>query len=134
MAAPTLPAGEVPAGSDVPMLVDDTHAVMERRAFERLMEYSCTLPSGTYLGKRWRKKAGARGWLLGEYVPDTEPGMVGIRWRTILVVSSCEWCAAGEPFKSLAGDGRYHLVLVPNEASANGEAFTYKRCAAEEGR
>lgn len=81
-----------PAGSEVEMLVDDTHAVMSRAAFADLGEYSCTIPTGAYVGKRWRRDNNAfvRGaepeWLLGEYVKDPDPKVVGIKWRRILLL------------------------------------------------
>lgn len=36
------------------ILIDDTHAVMNRKTFEQLEEYNCTLPTGVYPGKMWR--------------------------------------------------------------------------------
>lgn len=34
--------------------LDDTHALMSAEAFERLAEYSTTIPTGVYPGKAWR--------------------------------------------------------------------------------
>lgn len=77
------------------MLVDVSHAVMERRDFDKLPEYSCTLPTGTTIGKRWKRseffgssKYPGR-WFLGEYVPHDKPERVGIQWREILIVDNC---------------------------------------------
>ena len=36
------------------ILVDGTHAVMTRRSFEELHEYSRSIPSGVYPGKMWK--------------------------------------------------------------------------------
>lgn len=36
------------------ILVDDTHAVMTRGAFNDLLEYSRSTPSGVYPGKMWK--------------------------------------------------------------------------------
>jgi hypothetical protein len=59
--------------------------------FDALNEYSCTLPTGTMIGTRWkcgRPYHGLRtAWYLGEYVPCDLPGQVGIRWRRIRVIS-----------------------------------------------
>jgi hypothetical protein len=78
------------------MLLDETDAVMSPAEFADLSEYSSSLPSGTYVGKLWKCRAasGPR-WLLGEYVDDATPGMIGIRWRHIHVVADpAVWLAA----------------------------------------
>lgn len=36
------------------ILLDVTHALMERRTFERLLHYESSIPSGVYAGKMWR--------------------------------------------------------------------------------
>lgn len=36
------------------ILVDDTHAVMSRRDFDSLADYSRSIPSGVYPGKMWK--------------------------------------------------------------------------------
>jgi hypothetical protein len=36
------------------ILIDDTHALMEKSTFEALSEYSSSIPSGIYPGKMWR--------------------------------------------------------------------------------
>jgi len=77
--------------------IDDTHALMTRRTFENLAEYSATNPSGVYEGKMWRREDGAfdykflaRGgkpvWLLCWYGLSDKPGMVSNNSRKILVV------------------------------------------------
>lgn len=73
-----------------------------------LYEYSTSIPTGTTIGKRWRRNLNAYVrpqvthlhffdsvpvrevlpplWVIGEYVACDEPGMVGIKWfRTELV-------------------------------------------------
>jgi hypothetical protein len=62
-----------------------THAVMTRHAFNSLLEYSRSLPTGTTIGKRWRRNCGPHGWFMGEYVDDPYPSQVGIAWRQILI-------------------------------------------------
>lgn len=34
--------------------IDDTHALMSQRAFDKLLEYSASRPSGVYEGKMWK--------------------------------------------------------------------------------
>jgi hypothetical protein len=57
--------------------------------FDALLEYSTTLPTGTTIGKKWKRHILSglnRGeWWLGEYVPDPsgDPGRVGILWKKI---------------------------------------------------
>lgn len=36
------------------ILIDDSHAVMNRCCFDKLIEYSSSIPSGVYLGKMWK--------------------------------------------------------------------------------
>lgn len=47
--------------------------------FDKLLEYSSSLPTGTTIGKRWKRKC-PDGWLIGKYVPCDEEGMIGIEW------------------------------------------------------
>lgn len=60
-----------------------------------LPEYSCSLPTGTVVGKRWRRMLhhGAtqedyplekREWQIGEYVPHRNPSLIGIKWSWAL--------------------------------------------------
>jgi hypothetical protein len=57
--------------------------------FDALLEYSTTLPTGTTIGKKWKRHILSglnRGeWWLGEYVPDPSgsSGKVGITWKKI---------------------------------------------------
>lgn len=89
---------------------------LTKREFDDLSDYSCTLPTGTTIGKRWKRDQNAyrrpvcahlhifdgtrepdfRGsnWWMGQFVPDPKPTMgrdgkpatVGIRWSKIEVV------------------------------------------------
>lgn len=72
--------------------------VISRAELKELGEYSCSLPTGTFVGKRWRRNVMAyrpvpvqlipclphvghvAEWKVAEYVPDPEPGMIGIKW------------------------------------------------------
>jgi hypothetical protein len=66
---------------------DGVHAlaVATPAAFERLSEYSCSLPTGKYDGKVWKAR-GPNGWMLGEYRDDGEPGFLTIVWRDLVVM------------------------------------------------
>lgn len=67
------------------ILLDDTHAVMDARAFDQLYEYSTSCPSGVYEGKMW--KAMHRGqWVLRWYGECVDPAMCSNNQRSILVV------------------------------------------------
>lgn len=89
------------------ILTDEEFAVMTRETFQKLPEYSCSLPTGTAIGKRWRRLkrwleplepvpgqgqvvVTRESWVLGEYVECEEAGYVGIKWRKILLVSQEE--------------------------------------------
>lgn len=83
---------------------------LTEREFEDLFEYSCSLPSLTTIGKRWKcdKNFGTPGpirhlhffdgaavrddraedWWMGEYVEINDPDRVDIHWRKIFVRSS----------------------------------------------
>ena len=51
-----------------------------------LFEYSCSLPTGTTIGKRWRlatawnRRATETEWQIAEYVEHPDPDKVGIKW------------------------------------------------------
>lgn len=77
------------------MLLDAEDAVMTKADFEKLNEYSCSVPSGAPVGKIWkcrrpfRSKPGDASWWLGEYWDDGQieaTGSVPIRWRRIHLV------------------------------------------------
>jgi len=58
-----------------------------------LLEYSCSLPTGTRIGKQWKRNMNWRTnlppcWWRGEYVESAEPGMVDIEWIEIEVFDS----------------------------------------------
>lgn len=58
--------------------------VIDLAELESLLEYSTTLPTGTTIGKRWRRarRPGARvtEWWIGTYVEHPDPDRVGIEW------------------------------------------------------
>lgn len=77
------------------LIVDDTHAFCGPADFGNLLDYSCSLPSGTYLGKVWKRSNAfyvgrnhdePLTWQLAEYVPCDIPGQIGIKWRDLEVM------------------------------------------------
>jgi hypothetical protein len=82
-------------GSDQ-LAVDDEDAVVTQALFAQLLEYSLSLPSGTYVGKLWKARQTVRApggalveqWFLVEYVSDPDPKQIGIRWRRLHVVGA----------------------------------------------
>jgi len=91
MAAMTLPARGT-------CIVDDKTAIMDREYFNELLDYSLTMPTGCFIGKRWRRDANIRvrygaqaridgpRWLMGEYVKTDDPNMAATKWREIVVL------------------------------------------------
>lgn len=89
------------------ILVGKTEAFMSRTTFYLLPEYSGTFPSGTYVGKMWRRAAD-RGWYLCWYSgPGVYKGrdVMNIAYRKIVLpvlpdvrISDREW-AAQDPGK-----------------------------------
>lgn len=83
------------------ILTDDKHAVMERADLDALPDYSMSIPTGTTIGKRWKRdnnvtrllngalpdrERGLNDWWMGEYQPHEDPRYVNIMWLKILVV------------------------------------------------
>ncbi len=79
------------------ILIDETHALMTRKTFNELKEYSATNPTGAYEGKMWKRHDGsfdqqflARGgrpvWMLCWYGRCDDPGMVSNNYRKIILV------------------------------------------------
>lgn len=66
--------------------IDDTYALMSKAAFDKLADYSMSIPSGTYIGKMWKCHYKQNEWFLVWYGEDKEPGFVTINKRRILVV------------------------------------------------
>lgn len=66
--------------------------------FNDLPNYSCSLPTGTTIGKRWKRREpyedGPPGtvhlWYMGEYVEHPDPETVGIEWFLIELLTQRE--------------------------------------------
>lgn len=67
------------------IVVDDKTALMTEEDLSALSEYSGTLPTGTFIGKRWKRKHG-EGWLMGEFAPNPDPKTIDIIWREVVLV------------------------------------------------
>jgi hypothetical protein len=74
---------EQPQRSEI--LLDENHAVMSRATFQKLAEYSTTVPTGVYEGKMWRRREPSRGWLLAWYGPHPTLGICSINLRQIVM-------------------------------------------------
>jgi len=64
----------------------DTY-VLTREEFDALPEYSCSIPTGTTIGKEWKRrkeyKSSCDEWSMGEYVEIGKKDRVGIAWADI---------------------------------------------------
>jgi hypothetical protein len=75
---------EQPPRNDV--LLDDSHALMTQKTFDKLHEYSTATPSGVYPGKMWKARGG-KNWYLRWYdAPDGHPDGLPTRTREIILV------------------------------------------------
>lgn len=84
------------------ILVDEHTALMEQDDLDALGEYSCSIPTGTAIGKRWKRGGPCECvsrrlrrygtcqehsvWTMGEYAVHDDPELVKILWREIIVV------------------------------------------------
>jgi len=63
---------------------------LTRELFDKLGEYSCSLPTGVIIGKAWKRKVNyydeRDGWLLGEYESHPDPTKAIIRWSRIEII------------------------------------------------
>ena len=58
--------------------------------FEKLDDYSCSIPTGTTIGKTWRRRVPYlfpvtkdTKWYRGKYVEHSDPNKTGIEWALI---------------------------------------------------
>lgn len=66
---------------------------LTQEQFDKLSEYSCSIPTGTTIGKRWKRGEPYCGprthWYMGEYQQHpTNPNLVLIVWKEIKIVDS----------------------------------------------
>lgn len=65
--------------------VDDTHALMSKSSFDKLLEYSTTIPSGVYIGKMWKGQYRQGPWYLAWFSKCDDPKFVNNNYREILI-------------------------------------------------
>lgn len=67
-------------------------ARLTQQEFDALHDYSASLPTGTTIGKQWKRRNdyydASKGWQLGEYVEHPDPNLGGIRWRDIEITTT----------------------------------------------
>ncbi len=58
--------------------------------FDELLDYSCSIPTGQTIGKRWKRHEPyvhdpkvKTVWYMGQYVDHEDPDKIGIRWTLI---------------------------------------------------
>lgn len=76
-----------PDRSDI--IIDEKYAMMSLADFQKLHEYTCTLPTGTYVGKMWKAKVTTESeqfFLLAWYDRFVNPNQIAIECRRIIVV------------------------------------------------
>ena len=82
-----------PSSND--MLFDEDCVIMSKDEYTQLVNYSATLPSGTYEGKMWKGLQGYRDmfgkivgtkWFLFWYYDVEDKDQIGIETREILIV------------------------------------------------
>lgn len=56
---------------------------LTRKEFDDLLEYSSSIPTGTTIGKKW-KRSQSDGWWMGEYLESKDEKFVDILWRKII--------------------------------------------------
>lgn len=69
------------------VLTDDNFALMTEEDFNKLLEYSTSIPSGVYEGKMWKRGMLGGGWMLGWYgFEDADGKSVSTNFRELLIV------------------------------------------------
>jgi len=67
--------------------IDDKYAVMEKSAFNKLLEYSTSTPSGVYIGKMWKGQYSNGKWYLAWFSKGDDAGTyLNNNYRIILGV------------------------------------------------
>ena len=80
-------------------MITDRTVVLSATEFTDLREYSCSFPTGTTIGKRWKcddskykRPAPKPNWWMAEYVEHEDPELVGIKWSRIIHKCRAEGC------------------------------------------
>lgn len=74
------------------MRIEPDGAYMTKAEFDQLPEYSCTLPTGTTTGKKWKRRVpyhvgpGIKNdWRFGMFGRDLPNNQIEIIWRDIFI-------------------------------------------------
>lgn len=125
----------VEAGLDPSQEADKVKQIIEKRLSEystneiksirlnqselnALLEYSTSVPTGTTIGKRWKRKTDS-GWLIGEYIPDQDPKRVGIKWYKVEIIDAPIEVKDKEPVQDPLKNALHHFLSFgrPREGS-----------------
>jgi hypothetical protein len=81
--ATTVPGGNSghSTGGTLPSPGEDV--TLTRAEFDALPEYSTSIPTGTTIGKRWKRNMGNGVWWMGSYAEHPDPKLVSIVWNLI---------------------------------------------------
>jgi hypothetical protein len=121
---------EQPDRSEI--LLDDTHAVMTRRSFNKLHEYSGSFPTGVYPGKMWKRHDGGFDvafrsgggkpiWKLVWYGRHANPLLVSNNFRDVLIVEDgapilgCSCCLAYPPVPTVPKTATPWPAVYPSD-------------------
>lgn len=97
--------------------------VLTKQEFDSLPEYSCSIPTGTTIGKKWKMNRFAfvkfedgikrEEWHLCEYVEHADPKLVGISYKSIVAIlklkdlGKCLECKSRPATTDYNGKGHY---------------------------
>lgn len=85
---------------------------LTQQEFDELLDYSCSIPTGTIIGKKWKRRNDyhdeSKGWMMGEYIQDPKgrEDMVGIEWSDIILEGTTVSGTLESVRKRLGGNGR----------------------------
>lgn len=66
--------------------LDDTHAMMSQGSCDKLLDYSCSMPSGVWIGKMWKCKfIDSESWFLRWFGTESKKGFLSTHQREILI-------------------------------------------------
>lgn len=65
-----------------------SEVTLTQKEFDDLLDYSHSLPTGKFTGKRWKRKC-SDGWLMGQY-GEVEGDSILIHWKKIKILSESE--------------------------------------------
>ena len=70
-------------------MMKEEYIALTKEAFDKLMEYSISIPTGAVLGKQWKRNANSHGkspeWYLCEFVKHPNPDFLSIQKKKIVI-------------------------------------------------